>query len=90
MMKHLGLVVLLGACLLACTSAPTLDELVYQANLSGDWSAVEQHERLVDKRRSRLGASCPQGQLAYCEPRAASKRCECVSGDNVRSVFSSY
>lgn len=89
-MKHLGLVVLLGASLVACAPAPTLDDLVYQANISGDWSAVEKRELLVEKRRARQGLTCSQGQVAYCESRGASERCQCVSNASVRAVFGNY
>lgn len=89
-MKHLGMVVLMAACLMACVSAPTLDELVYQANISGDWSAVEQRERLVEKRRASQGLNCPQGLTSYCSHRGASKRCECVNANTVRQLFSNY
>jgi len=83
------LMLLLGAVFLAgCVSMPTLEQLEEQALLTGDWSAVEQREKLIAKRDSRRGVKCPTGMIAYCEQRFGQKRCACVSKSEMTSLLS--
>ncbi len=61
------LMLLLGAVFLTgCVSMPTLEQLEDQALLTGDWSAVEQREKLIARRDSRRGMKCPTYMVAYC------------------------
>ncbi len=71
--------VLLGALILTgCVSIPSLEQLEEQAFLSGDWSAVEQRERLLARRIENRGLQCPAGMVDFCEMHGEQKRCECV------------
>ena len=83
------LMLLLGAVFLTgCVSMPTLEQLEEQALLTGDWSAVEQREKLIAKRDSRRGVKCPTGMIAYCEQRLGQNRCACVSKSEMTSLLS--
>ena len=83
------LMLLLGAVFLTGrVSMPTLEQLEEQAFLTGDWSAVEQREKLIAKRDSRRGMKCPTYMVAYCEQRLGQKRCACVSKSEITALMS--
>lgn len=74
--------VLLAAFLVtACAPYYTLEELEHQALLTGDWSAVEERERIIAKRDARRAQQCPSGYMSYCETMMARKRCGCVQDE---------
>lgn len=79
---------ILGVALLSgCGTLATLEELEYQAALTGDWSAVEQRERIIARRLARQGPSCSGGAVAVCENRTGENRCTCVSQEAVVDMF---
>ena len=80
---------LLGAGLLTagCGTYSTLEELEQQALITGDWSAVEQRERVIARRKARRGLNCPAGYMAYCETMIAKKRCTCVNKELMVGVL---
>ena len=65
----------------------SLEQLERQAFLTGDWSAVEQRERLIARREARKGVQCPSGQVSYCEKRGALSRCGCVDHEELSSAL---
>ena len=85
-MKVLGLV-LMVVLLAGCGSYTTMEELERQAFLTGDWSAVEKRERIIERRKMRRGTFCPAGSVAVCESFAGSDRCSCVESDSLRDVL---
>lgn len=83
--------VLLGAIFLTgCGSMQSLEELERQAFLTGDWSAVEQRERIIAKRNARKGVQCPSGQVSYCETRVGLARCGCIDREELSSALTFY
>ena len=82
--------VLLGVLILTgCISAPTLEQLETQAFLTGDWSAVEQRQRIIAKRAARRAIQCPAGYVAVCQKRLGQlDRCGCVRNEQVRALLS--
>ena len=83
--------VLMGAIFLTgCGSTLSLVQLEQQAFLSGDWSAVEQRERIIARRNARRGPQCPSGHVAYCEKRFGQARCGCVDNAELRSALARY
>ena len=88
-MKSIGVV--LALCLLGgCGTYYTLEELEQQAMLTGDWSQVEQRERILARRAQRLRTTCPNGSVNYCENRGDGKRCACVDSDAVEQLIMSW
>ncbi|MEM8815445.1 MAG: hypothetical protein AAGE85_06435 [Pseudomonadota bacterium] len=73
----------------ACAPIKTLDELEAEALQSGDWTLVEQRERLIAKRNARRPPSCPTGQLSYCEKNIGILKCQCLSQAAADDVFAS-
>ncbi len=83
--------VLLGAMLVAgCGSFASMEELEREAMLTGDWSAVEQRERVLARREEREGLSCPQGHVSYCERYVGSTNCKCITNDTMRDVLAAF
>ena len=88
-MKALGLVLL--CCLLGgCGTYHTLEELEAQALVTGDWSAVEQRERILAKRRQRHAQVCPTGKTLFCEQWGATEKCTCMKGADLRNILDSW
>jgi hypothetical protein len=84
-------IVILAAMVLGgCGSYQTLEQLEEEALLSGDWSKVEQRERLIANRAARTGMSCPDGLMRYCENRGTFDRCGCISSDDAERMLMSY
>jgi hypothetical protein len=72
--------VVLTVCLLwGCSSYSTLEELVAEAEQTGDWSEVEERERILVKRAERHGALCSKGEVYMCEK----GRCSCLPSESL-------
>jgi len=81
-------VLVISALLVAgCGSMPSMEVLEQQAFLTGDWSAVEKRERMIERRKMRNGNICPAGHVAVCESFGGTDRCSCVERDSVYSVI---
>ena len=76
-------------CLGGCAAAVPTAELERQAMLTGDWSAVEKRERQQARRAARSGPSCGRGLVSYCVETGGYDRCTCITGQNLRELFSS-
>ena len=85
-----GLIVLLLFLLVGCASGPTLDELEKQALASGDWSAVESRERMIQRREMRAGLQCPTGYASLCTVMYGDKRCNCVPSRAINSLVAGF
>lgn len=69
----------IAVCLLAaCADRPTLEELENEALVSGDWSAVEERERKILRRKGESGLNCPDGAMTLCYDFSADEHCMCV------------
>lgn len=81
----LAVIMILGGC---AASVP-MAELERQAMLTGDWSAVEKRERQLARRAERNGPGCGRGFVSYCVDTGGYDRCTCITGQNLRDMFSS-
>ena len=70
-----------------CESFVSLEKLETEAMLTGDWSAVERRERIIERRKMRNTARCPVGAVAYCEPGIGRQECVCVDADVIHSLL---
>ena len=70
-----------------CGTYLSMEELEHQAMLTGDWSAVEKRERILERRESRSGKICPAGLVAVCDSAMQTNRCTCVENDNLRAIL---
>lgn len=66
------LVVLAG-----CSASPSLQELEDEAAITGDWTAVEERERLIRLRLKRKGIECPDGTTTVCREVGMTSKCQC-------------
>ena len=83
-MKLLSIVVL---CLLAgCASKPSLEELEAEASITGDWSAVENRERMNRRMGVQDERKCEAGFMLMCSKRSAKEICSCVRPSD-RAIF---
>lgn len=75
-MKFLSLI---SICMLAaCVNRPTIDELEHEALLTGDWTKVEQRERLVIRAATDEGQRCPEGFVLACFEQGPLVDCKCL------------
>lgn len=70
-----------------CGTYHSMEELEHQAMLTGDWSAVEKRERILERRKSRSRKICPAGLVAVCDSALPAERCSCVETDNLRAIL---
>ena len=68
-----------------CASRPTMEELEKEAMRTGDWSAVEERQRM-DRKMGRYvpGQECPNGKALFCEKKGEREECTCVSANILR------
>ena len=76
--------------LVACADFKTLEELEFAALQSGDWSAVEQRENNIARRKAQQGIKCPSGLLPICDQRGRRARCSCTSHDDLEVLLGGY
>ena len=76
------LVVLAG-----CSSSPSLQELEDEAIVTGDWTAVEERERLIERKRKKNVLDCPAGYTSACYEVGLSTECACVRAVAGSRVF---
>lgn len=74
-MKYMSLLVLIV--LVGCASRPTLDELEVEAARTGDWSAVENRERMNERMRVTQDLKCPADLMLNCKKNGAHEDCVC-------------
>lgn len=74
----------------ACGSFQSMEELERQAMLTGDWSAVEQRERVLARREQQRGQQCPSGYVSYCQKYVGRSECRCISNDAMRDVLAAF
>lgn len=82
-----GLIALSAVLLLGCAEMKTLEELELAALQSGDWSAVNDRERAIQRREAQRGPRCPAGDIAVCEKRVRKDVCQCTSRDELRDLI---
>lgn len=80
----------LAICMVACAPMPTLEELEAEALRTGDWSAVEEREKLIAKREARRPMQCGSGQISYCHKNVGRLDCQCVSKSAMSNVFARH
>lgn len=66
--------------LVGCAARVPLAELEAEAEMTGDWSAVERHKRM-DRKMNRVQGEpdCPSGHVLACQTKGSNEECGCVS-----------
>ncbi len=76
-MKYISLLVLIA--LVGCASRPTTEELELDAAKTGDWSAVDDRERMNEKMRVAPELKCPEHLMLICIINGEHEECYCQS-----------
>lgn len=82
-----GIIIFAFVFLAGCGTYTPLEQLEREAFLSGDWSLVEQRERMVSRRDARRGTQCPDNMTNYCVNNFGKTTCQCVSSKILRSAL---
>jgi hypothetical protein len=80
-------VLFLGFMLTGCGPTPTLEQLEDQAFLTGDWTAVEKHERRAQRRQAQLAQVCSPDFVSYCMNGTRNSHCSCVSRQRLADLL---
>ena len=86
-----GIITVLALILLAgCAGFVPMEELESRAFVTGDWSLVEQRERLIERRKLRSYMQCSPGYIGYCQEDFGRKGCSCVESAVVNAFLVSH
>lgn len=72
--------------------AASTADLIEQAQLTGDWSLVDERDKVRDRREARRearGQSCQSGTTIYCTRHPGRESCSCVSNLEISELFRS-
>ena len=73
-------IVLLLFFVIGCAARPPFEELVAEAEMTGDWSKVEQYKRMNKSMNYVDGESaCKNGHVLVCHKKSEHEECGCVS-----------
>jgi hypothetical protein len=64
--------------LVGCAARPTTDELEAEASVTGNWTAVEDRERMNKKMRVNPELRCPENLMLFCTKDGAHEECYCM------------
>jgi hypothetical protein len=78
------LTLLLSGC--ATTSTP---ELIEQAQLTGNWTAVNARFKALDRAAGQSNKMCPRGAKPWCVKRIGKESCSCISDSEGRDRWES-
>lgn len=77
-MKRISLLILIG--LFGCTSQPTVEELeIAAAEETGNWEAVDDRARMVEKMSVTPELKCPEHLMLICVKDGEHEECYCQS-----------
>lgn len=76
--------------LAGCSSLVPMEQLEAEAIRTGDWSLVEQRERIIARRNLRSNLNCPPRTTGYCEIGPAGEKCVCVESDIIRASLDDW
>jgi hypothetical protein len=75
------------ALLAGCSGFIPLEQLQADALRTGNWSLVEQRERLLERRKIHGFMQCPPGYIGYCQEDFGRKGCSCVESAVVNAYL---
>ncbi len=85
----LAITVLLTLLLSGCATTST-QELIEQAQLTGNWTAVNARFKALDRAAGQSDKMCPRGSKRWCVKRSVGQEsCSCVSDSVGRDRFES-
>lgn len=84
-----AITVLLTLLLSGCATTST-SELIEQAQLTGNWTAVNTRFKALDRAVGQSNKMCPRGSKSWCVKRSIGQEsCSCVSNSVGRDRFES-
>jgi hypothetical protein len=82
-----GIMILALLFVAGCSAYVPLEQLEAEALVTGDWSKVDERQRIIARRNLRSSISCPPGTIGYCEVDAGAPRCSCVEKEIISSFL---
>ena len=81
-----GMIILALILVAGCAPYVSLEQLENEALATGDWSKVEQRQRIIARQDLRRSGSCPAGTTEHCAVEIGQQRCTCVD-EEFMSVY---
>ena len=75
------------AILLMSGCAASTASLIEQAELTGDWTLVNQRIAALERLEAQKPPSCPRGTKSWCIGRRGQTKCGCVSDSESRDLL---
>ena len=69
--------------------APSTQDLIEQARLSGDWSLVNKSMEAIERNEARRPQSCPRGTNRSCIGYLGDEKCECINNSDFQDMLRS-
>jgi hypothetical protein len=79
----------LSALLLSGCATTSTPELIEQAELTGDWTAVNARFAALDRAEGQSNQMCPSGTKPWCVKRIGKESCSCISDSEGRDRWES-
>jgi hypothetical protein len=70
--------------------ATDTQDLIEQAQLTDDWTAVNQRVAALERLEPQHPQSCPRGTRKYCVRRMAQEKCSCIENADFRDILESF
>jgi hypothetical protein len=85
----LAITVLLTFLLSSCATTTSTTELIEQAQLTGNWTAVNARFNALERAASQSNKMCPRGAKLWCVKRSGKESCGCASNSEGRDRWDS-
>jgi hypothetical protein len=82
-----GIMILALLFVAGCSAFVPLEQLEAEALVTGDWSKVEERERMLERRKIRSFLQCPAGTIGYCEQGIRREECTCIDREIANSFL---
>ena len=80
-MRRLGILAIV--LLFGCAPYQTMDELIADAEVTGDWTKVDQRVERLDREDAENAPRCPSNRTEICKD----GRCECLTKGHLPMVI---
>jgi hypothetical protein len=77
------------AMILLSGCASSTNDLIREAQLTGDWTLVNSRMEAIERRDAQDQPSCPAGTKLWCSSHLDREECSCVGDSKGRDLFES-
>lgn len=86
--RKYGSLIFLFAAIVSAGCAQNTQDLIREAQLTGDWSTFDNRMAAIDRNEARTEQVCPSGTKLWCSKRIRDEKCSCVTDSEGRAMLS--